>query len=256
MSFTLGVMALTEAAAKALALIAREAADSADTSHNDLCKWLSDALQDCKPDGCWCYFVDFVGDGESGTVTFAMDGDLTQAPYTITNSDSGIAVKIDMGQCVDVLAMTTYKPEIDEPETEYGAMEAAKLYTPGLIPLVERDITKKMRDKASASSFAGKGKSFPILKAGDVKAALSSIGRAGAGNHPAATLKANPDSPQWPVRQRALEDGKLLFMAVPRLAEPEPFFLLDIGHSPPPGTAWARRLCGRASPACGSICFG
>ena len=46
----------------------------------------------------------------------------------------------------------------------------------------------------------------------------------------AATLKANPDSPQWPVRQRALEDGKLLFMAVPRLAEPEPFFLLDPAH--------------------------
>ncbi|HYH48903.1 MAG TPA: 5-formyltetrahydrofolate cyclo-ligase [Acidimicrobiia bacterium] len=43
----------------------------------------------------------------------------------------------------------------------------------------------------------------------------------------ARTLKANPDSPQWPVRQRALEDGKLLFMAVPRLAGPEPFFLLD-----------------------------
>ena len=44
------------------------------------------------------------------------------------------------------------------------------------------------------------------------------------------TLKANPDSPQWPVRQRALEDGKLVFMAVPRLAEPEPFFLLDPEH--------------------------
>jgi 5-formyltetrahydrofolate cyclo-ligase len=43
----------------------------------------------------------------------------------------------------------------------------------------------------------------------------------------AGTLKANPDSPQWPVRQRALEDGKLLFMAVPRLAGREPFFLLD-----------------------------
>ena len=43
----------------------------------------------------------------------------------------------------------------------------------------------------------------------------------------AGTLKSNPDSPQWPVRQRALEDGKLLFMAVPRLAEEEPFFLLD-----------------------------
>jgi 5-formyltetrahydrofolate cyclo-ligase len=43
----------------------------------------------------------------------------------------------------------------------------------------------------------------------------------------AATLKANPDSPQLPVRQRALEDGKTVYMAVPRLAEPKPFFLLD-----------------------------
>jgi 5-formyltetrahydrofolate cyclo-ligase len=43
----------------------------------------------------------------------------------------------------------------------------------------------------------------------------------------AATVKANPDSPQWPVRTRALVDGKVVFMAVPRLAEPEPFFLLD-----------------------------
>ena len=43
----------------------------------------------------------------------------------------------------------------------------------------------------------------------------------------ARTIKANPDSPQWPVRQRALEDGKTVFMAVPRLAEDDPFFLLD-----------------------------
>jgi 5-formyltetrahydrofolate cyclo-ligase len=43
----------------------------------------------------------------------------------------------------------------------------------------------------------------------------------------AATIKANPDSPQWPVRQRALEDGKTVYMAVPRLAEARPFFLLD-----------------------------
>jgi 5-formyltetrahydrofolate cyclo-ligase len=43
----------------------------------------------------------------------------------------------------------------------------------------------------------------------------------------ARTLKANPDAPQWPVRQRALEDGKTLYMAVPRLAEVKPFFLLD-----------------------------
>src|SRR5690348_12267486 len=46
----------------------------------------------------------------------------------------------------------------------------------------------------------------------------------------ARTVKANPDSAQWPVRQRALQDGKRVYMAVPRLAEPEPFFLLDPEH--------------------------
>src|SRR4029079_107347 len=46
----------------------------------------------------------------------------------------------------------------------------------------------------------------------------------------AATLKANPDSAQLPVRQAALEDGRTVYMAVPRLAEPEPFFLLDPDH--------------------------
>jgi 5-formyltetrahydrofolate cyclo-ligase len=43
----------------------------------------------------------------------------------------------------------------------------------------------------------------------------------------AATVKSNPDSPQWPVRQRALVDSKVVYMAVPRLAETNPFFLLD-----------------------------
>ena len=56
----------------------------------------------------------------------------------------------------------------------------------------------------------------------------------------AATVKSNPDSPQWPVRQRALEDGKLLYMAVPRLAEPQPFFLLDPAQLV--GTARSREL--------------
>jgi len=54
----------------------------------------------------------------------------------------------------------------------------------------------------------------------------------------ARTLKANPDSAQLPVRQRALEDGKTVFMAVPRLAGEEPFFALDPDHlSDPPRKA-------------------
>ena len=43
-------------------------------------------------------------------------------------------------------------------------------------------------------------------------------------------VKSNPDSAQLPVRQRALEDGKTVYMAVPRLAEDDPFFLLDPDH--------------------------
>ncbi len=43
----------------------------------------------------------------------------------------------------------------------------------------------------------------------------------------AATVKANPDSPQWPVRQRALEDGKTVYMAAPRLAAEQPFLRLE-----------------------------
>jgi 5-formyltetrahydrofolate cyclo-ligase len=46
----------------------------------------------------------------------------------------------------------------------------------------------------------------------------------------AATIKSNPDSAQLPVRQRALQDGKIVYMAVPRLATADPFFLLDPDH--------------------------
>jgi len=40
-------------------------------------------------------------------------------------------------------------------------------------------------------------------------------------------LKCNPDAPQRPVRLRALEDGKEVFMAVPRLRDARCFLRLD-----------------------------
>lgn len=43
----------------------------------------------------------------------------------------------------------------------------------------------------------------------------------------ATTVKANPDYAQISVRVRALNDGKLLYMAVPRMASVQPFYLLD-----------------------------
>jgi len=41
------------------------------------------------------------------------------------------------------------------------------------------------------------------------------------------TVKANPDRAQQPVRAHALRDHKLVFMAVPKLADAKPFYRLD-----------------------------
>jgi 5-formyltetrahydrofolate cyclo-ligase len=43
----------------------------------------------------------------------------------------------------------------------------------------------------------------------------------------AGAIKSNPDSPQRPVRRRALEAGKVVYMAVPRLSEEDCFLQLD-----------------------------
>lgn len=51
-------------------------------------------------------------------------------------------------------------------------------------------------------------------------------------------LKCNPDAPQRPLRLRALQDGKTVFMAVPRLASARCFIRLD-----------PRRLRGRLAEA-------
>jgi 5-formyltetrahydrofolate cyclo-ligase len=40
-------------------------------------------------------------------------------------------------------------------------------------------------------------------------------------------IKANPDAPQLPVRRRALRAGKVVYMAVPRLADEKCFLRLD-----------------------------
>ena len=43
----------------------------------------------------------------------------------------------------------------------------------------------------------------------------------------ARVVKCNPDAPQRPVRLRALREGKVVYMAVPRLAEAKCFWKLD-----------------------------
>jgi hypothetical protein len=87
---------------------------------------------------------------------------------------------------------TTYEEEADDDDHYASMMEAFKksnIYTD--LPVYERFISKDERSNADEESFAGKGKSFPILKPGDVMAAVHAMGRAGSGNYGMAQLKAN-----------------------------------------------------------------
>jgi len=61
--------------------------------------------------------------------------------------------------------------------------------------------------------------------------------------HSARAVKAVPDKAQLPVRARALAEGKTVFMAVPRLADPRPFYLLDpTALTVPPGEAASSKV--------------
>jgi 5-formyltetrahydrofolate cyclo-ligase len=61
----------------------------------------------------------------------------------------------------------------------------------------------------------------------------------------ASVVKVNPDAPQLPVRAQALAEGKLLYMAVPRLATSRPFLALDPARVGPPRQAVSIRGAAR-----------
>jgi 5-formyltetrahydrofolate cyclo-ligase len=60
----------------------------------------------------------------------------------------------------------------------------------------------------------------------------------------ARTLKCNPDAPQRSVRYAALQAGKVLYMAVPRLRELKPFIALDPALLGPTGLWQASSIQG------------
>jgi 5-formyltetrahydrofolate cyclo-ligase len=65
----------------------------------------------------------------------------------------------------------------------------------------------------------------------------------------AGVIKAVPDRAQQPVRERALRDGKLLYMAVPMLADDLPFYVLDPSRLPmAPSEAAVRQEAARVAP--------
>lgn len=81
----------------------------------------------------------------------------------------------------------------------------------------------------------------------------------------ARAIKCNPDSPQKPVRLQALREGKVVYMAVPRLRDARPFIELDParlrrklgddGSTEPSGRGLAEVL-GRAATIRGAFRYG
>jgi 5-formyltetrahydrofolate cyclo-ligase len=88
---------------------------------------------------------------------------------------------------------------------------------------VRRDVWRSM-DREGVSRFPGAEGRIPNYAG--AKAAAERLAR-----HPewikAEAIKANPDSPQTHARRLALDQGKCLVMAVPRLRDEHPFRLLD-----------------------------
>src|SRR5580693_1077404 len=173
--------------------------------HSDAKARLRDIINDHatakSKDGSWQHsgdsYVDHDGDGSEGNVTYYCAGNLCQSPYELGSTKNGnVAGSIDFTKQKNVVPVTTYTPEADDHEN-YTAMDEcaplidSELYTAVPEYHLERFISQKTRKAADSGSFAGKGKSFPILKAEDVDAALHSIGRAGAGNYSGDTIRAN-----------------------------------------------------------------
>ena len=171
--------------------LAKSLQEAADLSAGELRGKLNDGIAAATADsGQLASYMDHTGDANSGTVTYQHGSNTKQAPYSKGTDTSDDDYSVDASKAKNVTGRVVYTAQPDDSDC-YAAMEAARLYTPGARPLCERFIPKSERDAADSSSFAGKGKSFPILKKEDVAAAVSSMGRAGSDNYSTDVIRKN-----------------------------------------------------------------
>lgn len=170
--------------------------EALELSQKDICTALSAELRDMYP-GEYCYVCDIYGDDESGDVVFYCDSENWRAPYEIGMVNGKRTTAIDDDQAIAVIPRTVYDEEATEEDHYVGMATDEAARAKALDPdarrmlFAERFIGKAERDAADSSDFAGKGKSFPILKPGDVMAAVRSMGRAGSDNKSTDSLKSS-----------------------------------------------------------------
>lgn len=225
-------------------LVARKISEAA-MQHGDVKDRLKDIINDHVNTSGKSHkddeYMDHDGDGTEGNCTYMCAGDIRQAPYELGARGGKATGGIDFDNSKNVVPVTSYVPEAGDDES-YTSMDEAYRKS-GIylqLPVYERFIGAKARNAADSGSFAGKGKSFPILKAEDVSAALHSIGRAGPGNYSSDTLKSNikriakakgfalPDSLKdddkeawstWKPEGTLLLENSATFIEAPRLQE-------------------------------------
>lgn len=159
--------------------------------HGDVATRLGSAISAAhKGTGDYAYYVNHDGDGSSGDVVYSKNGKLKKAPYELSSVGGKTADNVDCDNAVPVNASVSYQEQADD-DDHYASMEESfkrdGLYNE--LPLYERFIAKSERSAASEDDFAGKSKSFPILKPEDVSAAVHAMGRAGDKNVGPSTLK-------------------------------------------------------------------
>jgi hypothetical protein len=150
--------------------------DDSFSSRTDALRKAAQALFQTDPyNGPYCY----VRDCFDSDVVVQVGDAIYQIPYEMTPGGDGDDVELGDPIEVDIAYIPAQDPGEEEEETAGDEIVEA------------RDIPQSVRKTYSKGDFAGKGTSFPIKVAGDVKDALASIGRAGKGNYSAARLKAN-----------------------------------------------------------------
>ena len=148
--------------------LALQEADS-QLSHSDVRSALSDQLNDMHPND-YTSVCDVYGDDQEGDVVYRHGQQMYKAPYSLGTVNGKRSAEIDEEQKENVVPRTVYDTEADDDDQYTGMSESAakkaKQMTPELQRMLfgERFISKAERSGADPSDFAGKGKSFPILK--------------------------------------------------------------------------------------------